>query len=113
MGELAITIFRPNTVYQTIIQQLRDLISGKLEPGQKFLTEREIAYEFKISRPTANKILTGLVSEGLLEFRKGVGTFVRKKTLGYDLKHLVSFTEKSKAAGKTPQTKILCFETRN
>ena len=113
MGELAITIFRPNTVYQTIIQQLRDLITGKMEPDQKFLTERDIARKFRISRPTANKILTGLVSEGLLEFRKGVGTFVRQNTLGYDLKHLVSFTEKSKAAGKTPETRVLRFETLN
>ncbi|MFN9913156.1 MAG: GntR family transcriptional regulator, partial [Pirellulaceae bacterium] len=44
----------------------------------RFLTEREIADRFGVSRPTANKALASLVSEGLLEFRRGVGTFVQR-----------------------------------
>jgi GntR family transcriptional regulator len=70
-----------------------------------------VAAQFKISRPTANKILASLVSEGLLEFRKGVGTFVtRGGLLDYNLQHLVSFTQKTRAAGKKPFTRVLCLE---
>jgi len=47
------------------------------------------------------------VAEGILEFRKGVGTFVRGGVLDYDLRSLVSFTEKALAAGKKPTTQVL------
>ena len=63
-----------------------------------------------MSRPTANKVLAGLVSEGALEFRKGVGTFVRGALLDYDMQSLVSFTSKAKEAGKRPSTNVLAFE---
>lgn len=79
-------------------------------PGSKFLTEREIAERFDTSRPTANKALSSLVSTGLLEFRQGAGTFVRESVLDYDLQHLVSFTEKAKAAGKKPSTKVTALQ---
>ena len=79
-------------------------------PGAKFLTEREIAERFGTSRPTANKALSTLVSAGLLEFRQGAGTFVRANILDYDLQHLVSFTEKAKAAGKNPGTQVITLQ---
>jgi GntR family transcriptional regulator len=77
--------------------------------GAKFLTEREICGRYGVSRPTANKALSNLVSEGLLEFRKGVGTFVQGRALAYNLRALVSFTDKAMAAGKQPSTQVLQF----
>jgi len=100
-----------DSIYQVVNRALRELIrSGEIQQGQKFLTEREIASRFTISRPTANKILTSLVSEGLVQFRKGVGTFVNAGVLDYDLRRLVSFTEKARAAGVVPKTRVLKFE---
>jgi GntR family transcriptional regulator len=97
-------------LYQQVSGRLRTLIaSGDFPVGGRFLTEREVSQRFAISRPTANKILSTLVSEGLLEFRRGVGTFVCGLALDYSLKSLVSFTEKALAAGKRPQTKVLAF----
>jgi GntR family transcriptional regulator len=55
--------------------------------------------------------LSSLVSEGLLEFRKGVGTFVRIRSLDYNLQVLVSFTEEALAVGKRPSTQVLRFDT--
>jgi GntR family transcriptional regulator len=99
-------------IYSQLNQLLRSLIrNGTFEPGDRFLTEREISERFEISRATANKALSGLVAEGLLEFRKGVGTFVRSNLLDYDLRFLVSFTEKARSAGKVPSTRILEFST--
>jgi GntR family transcriptional regulator len=100
------------SIYQGVINNLRERIRGEeFQQGNKFLTEREIAAQYKVSRPTANKILTSLVSEGALAFRKGVGTFVSGDALKYDLRRLVSFTDKAQAAGKKPETKVLKFET--
>jgi GntR family transcriptional regulator len=67
--------------------------------------------KFKTSRPTANKALSSLVSAGLLEVRRGAGTFVRDSVLDYDLERLVSFTDKARAVGKKPGTKLLEYRT--
>jgi GntR family transcriptional regulator len=98
-------------IYQQLNRALRDLLrSGEFKVGDKFLTERQIGERFDVSRATANKALSNLVSEGVLEFKKGVGTFVRGGVLDYDLRSLVSFTEKAAAAGKTPTTQVLHLE---
>ena len=95
-------------IYQQLNQALRDLLrGGEFKVGAKFLTERQVCEQFDVSRATANKALSNLVAEGILEFRKGVGTFVRGGVLDYDLRSLVSFTEKAIAAGKQPATEVL------
>ena len=99
-------------VYLQLNKALRDLIrSGHVPLGDRFWTEREIALRFGVSRATANKAVSNLVAEGVLEFRKGLGTFVRDCPLDYDLRSLVSFTGKARAAGKRPSTQLLLFET--
>lgn len=96
-------------VYRQLNDRLRTAIAEEYRSGDQFLTEREISESFGVSRATANKALSGLVSEGLLEFRKGLGTFVRRDVIDYDVRSLVSFTEKARAAGKTPTTEVLTF----
>ena len=53
--------------------------------------------------------MASLVSEGLIEFRRGVGTFVRRDVIDYDVRSLVSFTEKARVAGKQPSTDLITF----
>ncbi len=97
-------------VYQQLNDLLRELIrTREFKPGDRFLTERQIALRFEVSRATANKALSNLVSEGVLEFRKGLGTFVQESALDVDLGRLVSFTARAVAAGKKPETKVLAF----
>ncbi len=101
-------------IYQQLNQILRGLItSGEYPIGKKFLTEREVGDRYGISRVTANKALSSLVSEGLLEFRKGVGTYVRGRPLDYNLRALVSFTDEAVTAGKKPSTTVLEFTRQN
>ena len=98
-------------MYQQINEILRALLKcGEFAAGSRFLTERQIAERFQVSRPTANKVLAGMVSEGLLQFKKGVGTFICPPPLDYDIQTLVSFTQKAKDAGKTPSTRVLEFK---
>lgn len=99
-------------VYQQLNELLQQLIrKGEFTPGQQFLTEREISERFGISRVTANKALSHLVVAGVLEFRKGIGTFVRERLLDYDLQSLMSFTRRATLAGKKPETRLLRFES--
>ena len=100
-------------VYQQLNELLQKLIrGGEFKPGQQFLTEREVSERFGVSRVTANKALSHLVVEGVLEFRKGVGSFVREGVLDYDLQSLMSFTRKAILAGKRPETRVLRFESQ-
>jgi GntR family transcriptional regulator len=99
-------------VYQQLAQQLAQLAaSDAIGKGAKFLTERQIASRFGVSRATANKALAALVADGTLEFRAGIGTFVRRQRLGGDLRTLVSFTSRANAAGLHPTTRVLAFRT--
>jgi len=98
-------------IYHQLNSHLRQLTtSGECPIGDEFLTERQICERYGVSRATANKALSNLVSEGLLEFRKGVGTFVRVHALDYSLRALVSFTDEAIAAGKRPSSRVLHFE---
>jgi GntR family transcriptional regulator len=101
----------PPPAYRQLGDEIRKLLrSGAWQPGDRFLTERDVAQRFSVSRPTANKVLASLVGERVLEFRKGLGTFVSPASLDYDLRGLVSFTEKAGAAGRTPRTEVLRYE---
>lgn len=104
------TSLQRNPVYLQLNERLREALASEYQCGDQFPTEREISKTFEVSRATANKALASLVSEGLLEFRRGVGTFVRRDLVNYDVRSLVSFTEKAKAAGKKPTTKVLSFK---
>jgi len=60
--------------------------------------------------PNVRSAISSLLAERrLLEYRRGIGTFVRGDLINYDLRSLVSFTEKAKAAGKKPTTRVLAF----
>ncbi|WP_319476356.1 GntR family transcriptional regulator [Marispirochaeta aestuarii] len=98
-------------IYQQLNRLLRhEITSDRYKVGDKFLTERAICERYEVSRATANKSLSSLVSEGLLEFRKGVGTFVRSKPALDRLLKLTSFTENAKVAGYKATSKVLRFE---
>lgn len=98
-------------VYQQLNDRLQGLIrNGEFEAGQQFLTERQVAERFGVSRVTANKALSHLVVAGVLEFRKGVGTFLREGVFDHDLQSLVSFTRKAVSVGKRPETRVMRFE---
>lgn len=103
-------ILQRNPVYQQLNERLRASLGDEYQCGDKFLTERQISEQFEVSRATANKALASLVSEGLLEFRRGIGTFVRRDVINYDVRSLISFTEKAKAAHKQPSTELISFK---
>jgi GntR family transcriptional regulator len=101
-------------VREPIYHQLHDLLralvtGGEFKAEAQFLTERQVSERFGVSRVTANKALSQLVVTGVLEFRKGIGTFVRGGALQNDLRSLVSFTSKAGNSGKVPTTRVLRF----
>lgn len=50
--------------------------AGRLRPGDKLPSERDLAERFKVSRPTVREAMRGLSVLGVIEIRHGGGAFV-------------------------------------
>lgn len=76
-------------VYRQIADRLRAMIErGELEPGAQLPSETHLVGEYKVSRVTARRALSVLVTDGLVISEHGRGWFVRQrppiKRLGSD-----------------------------
>lgn len=68
---------RKTRVSKEIIDQVRDLISsGRLKPGDRLPSERELAQTFHVGRSTVREAIRSMESLGLIEVRAGEGTFL-------------------------------------
>jgi len=68
---------RKTRVSEGIIEQVRDLItSGRLRPGDRLPSERELAQALSVSRSAVREAIRAMESLGLIEARAGEGTFV-------------------------------------
>jgi GntR family transcriptional regulator len=64
--------------YLQIAAHLRgQIVRGDLKPGDELPSERKLAEDWKVARPTAAKALESLRVQGLVESRPGLGTYVR------------------------------------
>lgn len=83
--------------------------AGRLEPGGQLPAERDLAELADVSRVTVRKAVSQLVDEGLVEQRRGAGSFVRAQgpRLEQSLSSLVSFTENMQARGRTSSSVVL------
>jgi len=62
---------------EAAIRQLREMIgAGSLVPGAKLPPEAELAVELGTSRNTVREAVRGLVMAGVLDVRRGDGTYV-------------------------------------
>lgn len=67
-----------STVTEMVASKFMQLLSdGTLKPGDKLPTERELAVQFNVGRTTIREALKLLTLSGLLEAKRGIGTFVR------------------------------------
>ncbi|WP_327262903.1 GntR family transcriptional regulator [Streptomyces sp. NBC_01232] len=65
--------------YLQIVQQTKQALRlGLLEPGDKLPTAREVVEATAINPNTVLKAYRELEREGLVEARRGLGTFIRK-----------------------------------
>ncbi|MFF0486795.1 GntR family transcriptional regulator [Streptomyces sp. NPDC004435] len=63
--------------YQRIVQDVRDKIrSGRLTPGTKLPSTRELVEEYGVAAGTVQRALTELRTAGLIYSHQGRGSFV-------------------------------------
>jgi GntR family transcriptional regulator len=92
--------------YKRIQSEIRDRIaSAILKPGDAVASERELAKAHKVSLMTARHALAGLEHEGIVERRRGAGTFVAVPKIHFN--KLMSYTEQMSSRGLVPRTRVL------
>jgi GntR family transcriptional repressor for pyruvate dehydrogenase complex len=71
-------IERESTLANRVAHEIEELIvGGKLPPGQRMLSERELGERFGVSRTVIREAVRALAAKGLLEVRTGDGTYVQ------------------------------------
>lgn len=68
---------RPTKLADTIAERLEQLIlEGSLRPGERLLSERDLAAKFDVSRPSLREAIDKLEKKGLVYSGKGGATYV-------------------------------------
>jgi GntR family transcriptional regulator len=102
----------PLPAYQRIQSTIRKRIdSGQLVPGDAVPSERDLAKTHHVSLMTARHALAFLEREGLVERRRGIGTFVAQPKIHFN--KLMSYTEQMAARTLTAGAKILFAQIVN
>ena len=92
--------------YREIEAWLREIIlHGR--PGEVIPSEVEIAASFEVSRMTARQAVLNLMREGLVDRRRGAGTFIADNPLQRREGVLLSFTEDMKRRGLRPSSELI------
>jgi GntR family transcriptional regulator len=76
-GLLTVDHRHPTPLYAQLEQGIRGAIgAGRLPPGAQLPTVRQLAVELKVNANTVARVYADLERAGVLETRRGVGTFV-------------------------------------
>ena len=100
MLNFSITFKTGIPIYEQVVFAVKKaIVSGQLKPGDAFPSVRELSRELRINPNTAQKVVSHLVNEKLLEIKPGIGSVVtqlpaateaqRKELLESEIERLV------------------------
>lgn len=91
------------------------ILSGVLKPGDRCPTDAQIVRQFDISRPVIQQAYNQLIDDHLVDRKKGKGTYVRQKTIDFNLiQSLLPMTKLIEANGwnssiQNLESKVLAY----
>lgn len=88
----------------------KEIACGNWSPGQRLMTEAELAEKFQVSRMTARHALQELENEGVVVRFRSLGTYLAPNKLHRNLDKLLSFGEIMENHGQKPVRETYCFE---
>ena len=84
----SLSTFRPLQRYEQVAERLAaDIRSGSLAPGERLPSERDLARTFEVSRASVREAIASLQVQGVVETRKGAGTFVAARPPAAEAPH--------------------------
>ncbi len=106
---MAVGRYQNGPIYKTIQSAILEQIkAGKLRPGDAVASERELARVHGVSLMTARHALADLEREGVVERRRGAGTFVAPPKIHFN--RLMSYTEQMTARSLNVTSKVIIFK---
>jgi GntR family transcriptional regulator len=95
-------------LYSRIEHVLADEIAtGAMKAGDQLPTEDRLIARFEVSRITVRRAIQNLVNRGLVEIRRGKGTFVAPLRISQELTELTGFVEDMHALGRKPTARVI------
>jgi GntR family transcriptional repressor for pyruvate dehydrogenase complex len=83
-GDIATSSLQPiqrTPVYEQVVKRLRDFIDvERLEPGDRLMSERELAERLGVSRTSVRQALTALRVLGMVDIRHGDGVYLTRSS---------------------------------
>jgi GntR family transcriptional regulator len=94
--------------YHQIAQALRERIASSTQgPGERLDNQRSLAREFGVTLMTLRQALDLLERDGLIARRHGLGTFVARPAIDYDILQLRTLAGDLSALGEDVATRFL------
>ncbi|HQT78478.1 MAG: GntR family transcriptional regulator [Rhodospirillales bacterium 20-64-7] len=98
----------PTPLYAQLEAQIAaGIADGHFPLGTRLPPEDELIRRFNVSRTTVRKAIQNLTARGLIEIRRGTGTFVTLPRITQELTELTGFVEDMQALGHHPTARLL------
>src|SRR3984957_4644890 len=98
----------PIPLYESVESALAaGIADGTMPPETQLPPEEGLIERFKVSRTTVRKAIQNLIERGLVEVRRGKGTFVTQPRITQELTELTGFVEDMQVLGRNPTARLL------
>jgi len=84
-----------------------EIADGALKVGDQLPTEDSFIARFEVSRIIIRRAIQNLVGRGLVEIRRGKGTFVAAPKMTQELTELSGFVQDMHALGRKPTARVI------
>ena len=97
-------------LYYQLENILREKISsGEYRSGDPFPTEKQLAQDYLVSRITVRQAVLGLINDGLISRKRGMGSFVTSKPISHEPMKLTGMIEDIITRGIKTESKLIDF----
>jgi GntR family transcriptional regulator len=84
-----------------------EIARGDYQPGDRLPSEDELLARFDVSRITVRRAVQNLIQRGVVEIRRGLGTFVLAPKVSQELTKLTGFVEDMDAHGRKASARVI------
>jgi GntR family transcriptional regulator len=88
-----------------------EIAAGTLPLGSRLPNEEQLAERYAVSRTTVRQTIQNLIRRGLVEIRRGKGTFVLRPKITQELTELSGFVEDMQSLGRQASARLLDKQT--